>query len=52
MLIMAYQLFENYEPDIFQALAKLFSKTALEVCEGQQYDVDLKLEKMLPSLSI
>ena len=42
MLILAYQLFENYEPDTFQALAKLFSKTALEVCEGQQYDVDFE----------
>ncbi|WP_431132621.1 polyprenyl synthetase family protein [Psychroserpens mesophilus] len=42
MLIMAYQLFENYEPKIFQDLAKLFSKTALEVCEGQQYDVDFE----------
>lgn len=42
MLIMAYQLFENYDPEIFQALAKLFSKTALEVCEGQQYDVDFE----------
>ena len=42
MLIMAYQLFENYESNIFQALAVLFSKTALEVCEGQQYDVDFE----------
>ncbi|EGV43761.1 polyprenyl synthetase family protein [Bizionia argentinensis JUB59] len=42
MLIMAYQLFENYEPANFQALAKLFSKTALQVCEGQQYDVDFE----------
>ena len=42
MLIMAYQLFENYEAETFQALAKLFSKTALEVCEGQQYDVDFE----------
>jgi geranylgeranyl diphosphate synthase type II len=42
MLIMAYQLFENYEPHIFQDLAKLFSKTALEVCEGQQYDIDFE----------
>ena len=42
MLIMAYQLFENYEASTFQALAKLFSKTALEVCEGQQYDVDFE----------
>ncbi|KAB1069672.1 polyprenyl synthetase family protein [Tamlana haliotis] len=42
MLIMAYQLFESYEADVFQALAKLFSKTALEVCEGQQYDIDFE----------
>jgi geranylgeranyl diphosphate synthase type II len=42
MLIMAYQLFENYDPQIFIALAKLFSKTALEVCEGQQSDVDFE----------
>jgi geranylgeranyl diphosphate synthase, type II len=42
MLILAYQYFENYEPLIFQQLAKLFSKTALEVCEGQQYDVDFE----------
>lgn len=43
MLIMAYQLFENYEPQTFQALAKLFSKIALEVCEGQQYDIDFEM---------
>ncbi|APY10742.1 polyprenyl synthetase [Seonamhaeicola sp. S2-3] len=42
MLIMAYQLFENYQASTFQSLAKLFSKTALEVCEGQQYDVDFE----------
>jgi geranylgeranyl diphosphate synthase type II len=42
MLIMAYQLFENYDAVTFQALAKLFSKTALEVCEGQQFDVDFE----------
>lgn len=42
MLILAYQYFEQYEPKIFQELAKLFSKTALEVCEGQQYDVDFE----------
>jgi geranylgeranyl diphosphate synthase type II len=42
MLILAYQFFENYEPEVFRDLAKLFSKTALEVCEGQQYDVDFE----------
>lgn len=42
MLILAYQLFESYEPLMFRELAKLFSKTAIEVCEGQQYDVDFE----------
>src|SRR5690606_17533927 len=42
MLIIAYQLFENYNPEIFQKLAKLFSKTAIEVCEGQQCDIDFE----------
>ena len=43
MLILAYQLFENYESETFSALAKLFSKTAIEVCEGQQYDIDFEI---------
>lgn len=42
MLILAYQYFEGYEPAVFRELAQLFSKTALEVCEGQQYDVDFE----------
>ncbi len=42
MLILAYQLFEDYEPQLFRELAKLFSKTAIEVCEGQQYDVEFE----------
>ena len=43
MLIIAYQLFENYPNETFRKLAQLFSKTALEVCEGQQYDIDFEL---------
>jgi geranylgeranyl diphosphate synthase, type II len=42
MLILAYQYFENYEPKTFKQLAELFSKTALQVCEGQQWDVDFE----------
>lgn len=42
MLILAYQYFEQYDPTVFRDLAKLFSKTALEVCEGQQWDVDFE----------
>ncbi|WP_281323152.1 polyprenyl synthetase family protein [Flavobacterium aestivum] len=45
MLILAYQYFEQYEPIVFRDLAKLFSKTALEVCEGQQWDVDFETRK-------
>ncbi|WP_281238190.1 polyprenyl synthetase family protein [Flavobacterium praedii] len=45
MLILAYQYFEQYEPSVFRDLAKLFSKTALEVCEGQQWDVDFETRK-------
>lgn len=42
MLIMAYQSLEGYEPKLFKSLTQLFSKTALEVCEGQQWDVDFE----------
>ncbi len=43
MLIMAYRFFEHYEPEMFRELAKLFSETALQVCEGQQHDMDFEI---------
>ncbi len=42
MLIMAYRLFNSYDPQTFYDLNQVFSRTALEVCEGQQYDVDFE----------
>ena len=42
MLIKAYQCLEKYPIDIFQKLTCLLSKTAIEVCEGQQYDIDFE----------
>ena len=42
MLILSYQFFESYPAETYVELTKLFSKTALEVCEGQQYDVDFE----------
>ncbi|MCM4168029.1 hypothetical protein KCTC52924_01148 [Arenibacter antarcticus] len=42
MLIYSYQLLESYPDAMFKKLMHLFSKTALEVCEGQQYDVDFE----------
>ena len=42
MLINAIQYFEGYEGNVHKGLLQVFSKTALEVCEGQQYDVDFE----------
>ena len=42
MLILANQLLESYDGSIFKKLMQLFNKTALEVCEGQQYDMDFE----------
>lgn len=42
MLINAYQLFENYDGATFKELAQLFTRTAIQVCEGQQYDIDFE----------
>lgn len=42
MLIQAYQCLETYPPNIFNTLTRLLSQTALEVCEGQQYDIDFE----------
>lgn len=42
MLIQAYQSLNGYPTELFLSLTQLLSKTALEVCEGQQYDVDFE----------
>src|SRR5690554_7270110 len=42
MLILAYRFFEEYDPITFKALAEIFSETALQVCEGQQLDMDFE----------
>lgn len=42
MLIKAYQFFESYDGPVFKELSRLFTKTAMQVCEGQQYDIDFE----------
>jgi geranylgeranyl diphosphate synthase type II len=42
ILILAYQKLAKYEPNILAKLLPLFNQTALEVCEGQQYDMDFE----------
>jgi geranylgeranyl diphosphate synthase type II len=40
MLVIAYQYLMQASPEKLAALAQVFSSTALEVCEGQQLDMD------------
>ena len=40
MLVLAYQLLQKSSPATFSRTAEIFSNTALEVCEGQQLDMD------------
>ena len=42
MLILAYQLLENYDSKMYHELTILLNKTAEQVCEGQQLDVDFE----------
>lgn len=42
MLIKAYQHLEAYPPELFKPLSVLFSQTALQVCEGQQFDMEFE----------
>jgi geranylgeranyl diphosphate synthase type II len=42
MLISAYRFLENYSENLFKELIHVFSQTAMEVCEGQQFDMDFE----------
>ena len=42
MLVKAYQYLNTYSPEIANQLIKVFNKTAIEVCEGQQMDMDFE----------
>ncbi len=42
LLILAYQQLSTYEADVLKEILPLFNQTAIEVCEGQQYDMDFE----------
>lgn len=42
MMIIANKLLESVEDKHYKAVMKLFNQTALEVCEGQQFDMDFE----------
>ncbi len=44
MMILAYQQLEEYKDERYQQLMKAFNKVALEVCEGQQRDINFETQ--------
>ena len=44
MLILCYRFFEKYN-ELYIPLTKTFTQTALEVCEGQRWDMDFEVSK-------
>ena len=42
MLVQAYQLISEAPNDVLKKSLDVFSKTAIEVCEGQQWDMDFE----------
>lgn len=42
MLIVAYQLIGQTAPDLLKPILDLFTQTALEICGGQQYDMEFE----------
>ena len=47
LLVLAYECFNTYPAELFSSLTQLFSKTAREVCEGQQYDMDFPQQQVV-----
>ncbi len=44
MLIYAYKFFENYGPELNSKLTRIFNETSIQICEGQQMDIDFETE--------
>ncbi len=42
MMVKAYQFLEKLDPAIMPQIFSVFNKTAIEVCEGQQFDMDFE----------
>ncbi len=42
MFAMAFQYISQVDTDIIHEVLEIFSQTAIEVCEGQQYDMDFE----------
>jgi geranylgeranyl diphosphate synthase type II len=47
LLVKAYEQLAKYDSSTFHALFNVFNKTAIEVCEGQQMDMDFELRNQV-----
>ncbi|MDZ4663351.1 MAG: polyprenyl synthetase family protein [Bacteroidota bacterium] len=47
MLVKAFEVLKNYEAKEFAQLFSIFSKTSIEVCEGQQLDMNFENENSI-----
>jgi len=45
MLILAYQLIAETPLPLLKTILELFTQTALEICEGQQYDMEFEMRQ-------
>ena len=45
MLVQAYQLIGNVDKSIVKQVLEIFCKAAIQVCEGQQWDMDFEIKK-------
>jgi geranylgeranyl diphosphate synthase type II len=58
MMIKAYQLLAKCDPKVLKDVLDIFSRTSVEVCEGQQYDMefeqrqDVSLEEYLEMIRL
>ena len=47
MLVWSNQFLETYEGNLYKKLTSLFNTTALQICEGQQYDFDFESRQIV-----
>uniref|UniRef100_UPI0039A62D98 polyprenyl synthetase family protein n=1 Tax=Ornithobacterium rhinotracheale TaxID=28251 RepID=UPI0039A62D98 len=45
LMIKSYQLFNDLKPEVFKKVVTHFSHMAIELCEGQQYDMNFENQK-------
>jgi geranylgeranyl diphosphate synthase type II len=47
LMILSYQRLESYDGNVYKELMSLFNQVAIEVCEGQQLDIDFESQALV-----